>query len=144
MDPDAREPRERDGERPLLRFAGMRRNLVALGVGIALLAGCGDDDGQDPADQDLNAVRCPMVPTGEIENGVERFEPAKDSFDTAELIDKKLADAEKTAAGHGCTVVVSMEDGKGVPVTTDFDPARIYVYTENGVVTEIEGVGGGI
>ena len=34
--------------------------------------------------------------------------------------------------------------GKGVPVTTDFDPARIYVYTENGVVTEIEGVGGGI
>jgi hypothetical protein len=144
MDPDAREPRERDGARPLLRFAAMRRNLVALGIGIALLAGCGDDGGEDPAGQDLNAVRCPMVPTGQVDNGVERFEPAKDSFDTAELIDKKLADAEKTAAGHGCTVVVSMEDGKGVPVTTDFDPARIYVYTENGVVTEIEGVGGGI
>ena len=77
-------------------------------------------------------------------DGVEQFEPAKDSFDTAELIDQKLADAEKTAAEHGCNVVVSMEDGKGVPVTTDFDPARIYVYTENDVVTEIEGVGGGI
>ena len=113
MDRDAREPRERDGGRPLLRFAAMRRNLVALGIGIALLAGCGDDDEQEPAGQDLNAVRCPMVPTGEVENGVERFEPAKDSFDTAELIDEKLADAEKTAAEHGCNVVVSMKDGKG-------------------------------
>jgi len=122
----------------------MRRNLVALGIGIVLLAGCGGDDEQEPTGQDLNAVRCPMVSTGEVENGVERYEPAKDAFDTAELLDKQLADAEKTAAEHGCNVVVSMKDGKGVPVTTDFDPARIYVYTENGVVTEIEGVGGGI
>ena len=29
-------------------------------------------------------------------------------------------------------------------MATDFDPKRIYVYTEDGVVTEIEGVGGGI
>jgi hypothetical protein len=144
MDGDAREPRRRDGRRPLLRFAAMRRNLVALGIGIVLLAGCGGDDEQEPTGQDLNAVRCPMVATGKVENGVERYEPAKDAFDTAELLDEKLADAEKTAAEHGCNVVVSMKDGKGVPVTTDFDPARIYVYTENGVVTEIEGVGGGI
>jgi hypothetical protein len=40
--------------------------------------------------------------------------------------------------------VVSLEDGKGVPVPIDIDPKRIYVYTEDGVVTEIEGVGGGI
>ena len=123
----------------------MRRHLVLLGLSLALLAGCGgDDDAGEPAGTDLNAVRCPMVPTGDFTGGVEQFEPAKDSFDTAELIDQKLADAEKTAAEHGCNVVVSMEDGKGVPVTTDFDPARIYVYTEKDVVTQIEGVGGGI
>ena len=139
-----REPRERDGRRPLLGFAAMRRYLVVLGLGLALLAGCGDDDAGQPAGADLNAVRCPMVPTGEVVDGAERFEPAKDAFDTAELIDQKLADAEKAAAEHGCNVVVSMADGKGQPVTTDFDPTRIYVYTEDGVVTEIEGVGGGI
>ena len=124
----------------------MRRHLVLLGLSLALLAGCGgDDDAGEPAGTDLNAVRCPMVPTGELSTGgVEQFEPAKDAFDTAELIDQKLADAEKTAAEHGCNIVVSMEDGKGVPVTTDFDPTRIYVYTEDDVVTEIEGVGGGI
>jgi hypothetical protein len=37
-----------------------------------------------------------------------------------------------------------MEDGTGQPVPTDVDPTRIYVYTENDVVTEIEGVGGGL
>ena len=57
-----REPRERDGRRPLLRFAAMRRNLVALGIGIALLAGCGDGDDPRSRRADLNAVRCPMVP----------------------------------------------------------------------------------
>ena len=40
--------------------------------------------------------------------------------------------------------VVAMEDGKGLPVATDVDPKRIYVYTEDGVVTQVEGVGGGI
>ncbi len=64
-----REPRQRDGRRPLLGFAAMRRNLVALGLGLALLAGCGDDDdARQPAGADLNAVRCPMVPTGEVES----------------------------------------------------------------------------
>ena len=37
-----------------------------------------------------------------------------------------------------------MEDGEGKPVPTDVDPERIYVYIEDGVVTEIEGVGGGL
>ncbi len=41
-------------------------------------------------------------------------------------------------------VVVAKEDGKGLPVPADVDPKRIYVYTEDGKVTEIEGVGGGI
>jgi hypothetical protein len=121
----------------------MRRILV-LAMTLALVAGCGGDDDPAPAGADLNAVRCPLVPTGEQTSGVERYEPAKDAFDTAELIEQPLGEAEATAAEHGCTVVVSMADGEGQPVATDFDPKRIYVYTEDGVVTKVEGVGGGI
>ena len=31
-----------------------------------------------------------------------------------------------------------------MPVPIDLDPKRIYVYTEKGIVTQIEGVGGGL
>jgi hypothetical protein len=41
-------------------------------------------------------------------------------------------------------VVVSMQDGRSMPVPVDIDPKRIYVYTKGGVVTEIESVGGGL
>jgi len=118
---------------------------AALAVCLALvLAGCGDDDEPPAAATDLTAVRCPLVATGEQVAGVDQYEPAKDAFDTGELVGKPLADAEAAAAEHGCKLVVSLEDGAGQPVPTDVDPARIYVYTEDGVVTEIEGVGGGI
>jgi hypothetical protein len=80
------------------------------------------------------------VPTGE--GG--QLEPAPDSFDTAELIGLSLDDARGRAARQGCEIVVSLEDGEGRPVPIDVDPERIYVYVEEGVVTEIEGVGGGI
>ena len=82
--------------------------------------------------------------TGEKVGGVDRLEPAKDSFDTAELIGRQFETARAEAAGHGCELVVAMRDGAGVAVPTDIDPKRIYVYTEDDVVTEIEGVGGGI
>jgi hypothetical protein len=55
-----------------------------------------------------------------------------------------LTDARSIAQRHGCEVVVSVEDGGGLPVPLDFNPRRIYVYTEKSVVTEIEGVGGGL
>jgi hypothetical protein len=109
-------------------MAGAVAIAVALGV-----AGCGGDD--QPEGRDLTALRCPLTAEGE---------PAENAFDTSELIGQKLEDAEATAAEHTCTIVVAMEDGKGLPVPADVDPKRIYVYTEDGVVTEIEGVGGGI
>jgi hypothetical protein len=123
----------------------MRGNRIA-GVAVAAaiaLAGCGGED-EKPQGVDLTALRCPLAPTGEQVGGVEQYEPAKDSFDTAELIGKRLEDAEAAAAERGCVVIVSIEDGKGLPVAADVDPTRIYVHTEEGVVTEIEGVGGGI
>jgi hypothetical protein len=121
---------------------GTRALSLAFACGI-LLAGCGDDE-QRPQGADLTAVRCPLVATGEEVGGVERYEPADDSFDTSELIGAQFGDAQATAAEHGCDIVVSMRDGEGQPVPTDIDPRRVYVYTEDGVVTEIEGVGGGI
>src|SRR4051794_20950035 len=99
---------------------GVRYSSVAVVVAIAFLAGCGGEKAAKGSD--LTTIRCPA-------------EHAANSFDTAELIGNKLDDARQTAAGHGCDVVVAMKDGEGVPVPIDVDPKRIYVYTENGVVT---------
>jgi hypothetical protein len=115
---------------------------VLVVVGIALAVRGGDEEKQ-PTGSDLTAIRCPLVATGDVA-GVERYEPAEDAFDTAELIGMPLDDARARAAEHECEIVVSLEDGKGLPVPIDVDPKRIYVYTEDDVVTEIEGVGGGI
>jgi hypothetical protein len=114
--------------------------LIALAVvgvlaiaGLALAVSRGDEE--QSGGTDLTAIRCPLAPTGE---------PAEGSFDTAELVGLSLDEARAKAAEHTCEIVVSLEDGRGVPVPIDTDPKRIYVYTEDGVVTEIEGVGGGI
>jgi hypothetical protein len=118
---------------------GLKRGALAAAAAAALLlAGCGGDD--EPAKgADLTALRCPLEATGD---GALR--PAKDSFDTAELIGMRLTEARDRASDGGCEIVVSLEDGKGRPVPIDVDPNRIYVYTEDDIVTEIEGVGGGI
>ena len=126
---------------------GRRTVRAFLGLAVAgaiAVAGCGGDDEKRPKGVDLTALRCPLVATGQQVGGVDRYEPAKDSFDTAELIGAQVEKARFQAAQHGCDMVVAMQDGAGVAVPTDVDPHRIYVYTEDGVVTEIEGVGGGI
>jgi hypothetical protein len=108
---------------------GARYCRIAGVAVMALLAGCGGEKAANGTD--LTTIRCPA-------------EHVSNAFDTAELIGSTLDDARRKAAGHGCDIVVAMKDGEGVPVPIDVDPKRIYVYTEHGVVTEIEGVGGGI
>lgn len=125
-----------------------RRWVGAVGaaafVAVALaMAACGEDESDEPQGADLTAVSCPLEPAGKV-GGVQQFEPAENAFDTSELIGMEVHDAAATADEHGCTVVVSLKDGKGVPVPIETDPTAIYVYTEDDVVTEIEGVGGGL
>jgi hypothetical protein len=119
--------------------------VAVLAAGsIALAARGGDEENDKPSTgSNLSAIRCPLeaVDPGAPEP---EYRPTKDAFDTAELLDKPLADARSIAQRNGCEVVVSVEDGGGLPVPLDFDPKRIYVYTEKGIVTEIEGVGGGL
>jgi hypothetical protein len=115
--------------------------LAAGGIALATLGG---EEERPAQGSDLTALRCPLVPAGQTADGQQEYEPAPDAFDTAELIGLSLDEANAVAAEHGCAIVVSVEDGRGMPVPIDVDPTRIYVYTEDGAVTEIEGVGGGI
>jgi hypothetical protein len=117
--------------------------VAVLGVaGIAVAARGGEEESKKTTGTDLTALMCPMAPSGD--SGSSPSKPAGNAFDTAKLIGLSLADAKAEAARHTCTIVVSLEDGAGKPVPIDVDPRRIYVYTEKGVVTEIEDVGGGI
>jgi len=132
------------------RIVGTALAAAALIAAAALAVGaCGSDDSDSEAAEqacggsDLTAVCCPMEKTGQVD-GVDRYEPAEDAFDTAELVGVTLNDARNKAAEHGCEIVVSVEDGEGIPVPLDIDPARIYVYVENDEVTYVEGVGGGL
>ena len=122
------------------------RSTLPLALAVVLVAaGCGgdDDDESAPVAQDLTAIECPMERAGS-EAGVPQFEPAENAFDTAELIGLELSDAVATAGEHGCKVIVSIADGEGQPVPVEINLKAIYVYTEDDVVTQIEGVGGGI
>jgi hypothetical protein len=119
------------------------RGLTAIAVGVMIAVGtaCGGDSGDDEQrpGPDLTALKCPMVQTSG-----DRYEPAKNAFDTAELVGMKLADARAKAADHGCEIVVASVDGRGRAVPIEVDPTRVYVFVERDVVTYIEGVGGGI
>jgi len=127
------------------------RWLIAVGVvvvlaaaGVAIASMGGEEEKKPTKGADLTAIRCPLEADGQTADGETRYSPAVDSFDTKVLIDKQLPDAEAEAAKHGCNIVVSIQDGVGLPVPIEVDPTRIYVYTEKNVVTAIEGVGGGL
>ena len=122
------------------------RSTLPVALALTLVtAGCGgdDDDESAPEGQDLTAIECPMERAGR-EAGVPQFEPAENAFNTGELIGLELSEASVTAGAHGCEIIVSIADGEGQPVPVEINLKAIYVYTEDDVVTQIEGVGGGI
>jgi hypothetical protein len=119
--------------------------VAVLAVASIAIAARGGEDQTTTKGSNLNTIRCPLAPTGKTgANGQPELKPAKNAFDTAELLDLPLEEARKKAAASGCDIVVSIQDGAGQPVPIDLNPKLIYVYTEKGRVTQIEGVGGGI
>ena len=122
-------------------LSGFLACAIALGL---VVAGCGgDDDAEAPVAQDLTTIYCPMERAGR-EAGVPQFEPAENALDTSELIGLGLDEAGSLAAEHDCEIIVSVADGEGQPVPIEINLKAVYVYTEDDVVTQIEGVGGGI
>lgn len=137
--------RQADGARNFSMAGGSRPGALrwaaagALCAAALLIAACGDDDDSEPEARDLTALYCPLPPGNDP-----TAEPPEGSFNTAELIGLELSEAAQTAAEHDCEIVVSVADGKGRPVPIELNRKRIYVYTKDDVVTQIEGVGGGI
>ncbi|MEV0158292.1 hypothetical protein AB0H57_32055 [Micromonospora sp. NPDC050686] len=132
------------GQRVHRRLLSVTAAKVAIAVGALALAGCSDDSGERTGrERDLTALQCPMVETGQ-NRGVTQYRPAKNAFDTAELLGMQLTEAREKAARHDCEIVVAREDDKNQPVPIEVDPTRIYVYIARGTVSHIEGVGGGL
>ncbi|WP_327045297.1 hypothetical protein OG320_26845 [Microbispora sp. NBC_01189] len=132
------------GQRVHRRLPGVAAATVAIAVGALALTGCNDESGEAKTrGRDLTALQCPMVETGQ-NGGVSQYRPAENAFDTAELLGLELAEAREKAARHNCGIIVSREDDKSRPVPIEIDPTRIYVYVADGVVSYIEGVGGGL
>ncbi|MGI5157218.1 hypothetical protein [Microbispora sp. CA-102843] len=132
------------GQRVHRRLLSVAAATVSIAVGALALTGCSDGSGEAKTrGRDLTALQCPMVETGQ-HGGVNQYRPAKNAFDTAELLGLELAEAREKAARHNCEIIVSREDDKSRPVPIEIDPTRIYVYIAHGVVSYIEGVGGGL
>ncbi len=118
--------------------------VAVLAVASIAIASRSGDDKKSTQGTNLTEIKCPLEPTGKIIGGTPEYRPAKDAFDTSVLVGLKLEDARKKASANKCDIVVSVEDGAGQPVPIDLNPKLIYLYTEQDVVTQIEGVGGGI
>jgi hypothetical protein len=119
--------------------------VAVLAVASIAIAARGGEEEKPNKGTDLTAIKCPLEPTGATGDGGEpEYKPAKDAFDTAELIGLKLEEARSKASSKGCDIIVSVKDGAGQPVPIELNPKLIYVYTQKDVVTQIEGVGGGI
>jgi hypothetical protein len=119
--------------------------VAVLAVASIAIAARGGEEEKPNKGTDLTAIKCPLEPTGATNGGGEpEYRPAKDAFDTAELIGLPLEEARSKASAKGCDIVVSVKDGAGQPVPIELNPKLIYLYTAKDVVTQIEGVGGGI
>jgi hypothetical protein len=118
--------------------------VAVLAVASIAIAARGGEEEKPNKGTDLTAIKCPLEPTGATSAGEPEYRAAKDAFDTAELIGLPLEEARSKASAKGCEIVVSVKDGAGQPVPIELNPKLIYLYTEKDVVTQIEGVGGGI
>jgi hypothetical protein len=57
------------------------------------------------------------------------------------LIGVDQGDAMKHASSRGCTLRIAVQDGRALALTEDYQPARINVRVERGVVARVEFMG---
>jgi hypothetical protein len=103
-----------------------RRRIIQLSLAgtLALVAGCGDPEISRPA----RAVQCPADV------------PARRAFDARAILglpERKAADA---ARREGCSMVVAGRDGGPNVISAKYDPRRLVVEVDDGIVTRIVGV----
>jgi hypothetical protein len=53
----------------------------------------------------------------------------------------RVRDAQARASRRGCTVRIAIEDGRHLALTEDYQPARINVRVQDGVVAGVEFMG---
>jgi hypothetical protein len=119
----------------------MRLAPLACCLALALAAaGCGADDeqsagaGVDP-DQPISSPADPSPPAGEPTS------PRKCRRLARGIVGDPLEQATERAERHRCTLRVAVLDGEGQVLTEDFQPARINVRVEDGVVPGLEFMG---
>jgi hypothetical protein len=114
-------------------FAARGATALCSLVAALALAACGSDDSGDTdppattATADEAPISCPSH--------------RQDAFDAQQVVGESVQGAERLAERHGCSVRVIERDGEPLAGTDDLVPSRINVVVENGLVTQVAGVG---
>lgn len=64
-----------------------------------------------------------------------------DSLDKSELIGLTVNEANTVARKYGYSVYITEDDGEGLGKHPDYDPRRINVAMNNGIITRLRGMG---
>ena len=123
---------------PSRRSRGMRRALIACCLGLALAAtGCGEDEREPAASPDdpVTSPADPAPPAGTAPS------PGACRRLGRRIVGAELEAAAQRAERRRCTLRVAVLDGESQALTEDFQPARINVKVDDGMVTGIEFMG---
>ena len=118
----------------------MRRTLLACCLAVALAAagaGCGEDEREPAAgpDDPVTATVEPAPPAGAPPS------PGACRRLGRRIVGDELEAAARRTERRRCTLRVAVLDGESQALTEDFQPARINVRVEDGVVTGVEFMG---
>jgi hypothetical protein len=96
-------------------------SVVVLAVAAA---GCGGSE----VERSARPLWCP------------RGVPTSQAFDAREVLGVRKAKAEQVTRKAGCTLAVLREDDVRFAITANFDPKRLQVEIDDGIVTRLRGV----
>jgi hypothetical protein len=114
----------------------MRRAVLACCLALAV-AGCGEDQERPAAapDQPVSSTPDPAPPASEPAR------PGECRRLGRRLVGDPVETAQARAERRGCVFRIAVLDGEGQVLTEDFQPARINVRVDDGVVSGVEFMG---